>query len=61
MTRRAFCFASVFRFLWPVMLRLVHINGNAVYNVEHPWTLQLLTHLEDPSFEIDSTLQWQSN
>eukprot|EP00439_Symbiodinium_sp_Y106_P055192 s237_g7.t1 len=33
---------------------LVHINGNAVYNVEHPWTLQLLTHLEDPSFEIDS-------
>ncbi|OLP79636.1 hypothetical protein AK812_SmicGene40049 [Symbiodinium microadriaticum] len=33
---------------------LVHINGNAIYNVEHPWTVQLLTYLEDPSFEVDS-------
>ncbi|CAE7321555.1 SELP [Symbiodinium sp. CCMP2456] len=33
---------------------LIHINGNAIYNVEHPWTLRLLAHLEDASFEIDS-------
>ena len=43
------------------LLRLVHINGNAIYNVEHPWTVQLLTYLEDPSFEVDSTLQRKSS